>query len=76
MTAAHFPAAFVAGSPCSTRSYQPSRRLVQVDRPIIASLRRYREMGKYRLSPIHILAMLLNIVSIGPKRFIRYVVEK
>jgi rSAM/selenodomain-associated transferase 2 len=51
-------------------------RLVQVDRPIIVSPRRYREMGKYRLSAVYIMVMLLNMVGIRPKRFIRYVVEK
>lgn len=59
-----------------SRAARRHGRLVQVDRPIVVSPRRYREMGKYRLSAVYILVMLLNVVGIRPKRFVRYVVEK
>ncbi|KUK61524.1 MAG: hypothetical protein XD82_1061, partial [Methanoculleus marisnigri] len=39
------------------------------------SPRRYLQVGKYRLSAVYILVMLLNTVGIRPKLFIRYVVE-
>lgn len=51
-------------------------RLVQLDLPIVVSPRRYLLVGKYRLSAVYVLVMLLNTVGIRPKRFIRYVVEK
>ncbi|WP_214019853.1 TIGR04283 family arsenosugar biosynthesis glycosyltransferase [Methanoculleus sp.] len=59
-----------------SRAARRHGRLVQVDRPIIVSPRRYHLMGKYRLSTVYILVMLLNVVGIRPRRFIRYVVEK
>ncbi len=59
-----------------SRAARRHGRLVRIDRPIIASPRRYHLMGKYRLSAVYILVMLLNMVGIRPKRFIRYVVEK
>ncbi|WP_317065065.1 TIGR04283 family arsenosugar biosynthesis glycosyltransferase [Methanoculleus caldifontis] len=51
-------------------------RLVLADRPIGVSPRRYLEVGKYRLSAVYILVMLLNVAGIRPKRFLRYVVDK
>ncbi len=59
-----------------SRAARRHGRLVQVDRFIRVSPRRYHEIGKYRLSAVYILVMLLNIAGIRPKRFIRYVVEK
>ncbi|MCM2465914.1 TIGR04283 family arsenosugar biosynthesis glycosyltransferase [Methanoculleus oceani] len=58
-----------------SRAARRHGRLVQVDRPIVVSPRRYLRKGKYRLSAVYILVMLLNMVGIRPKRFIRYVVE-
>ncbi len=59
-----------------SRAARRHGRLVQVDRPIIVSPRRYLRKGKCRLSAVYILVMLLNLAGIRPKRFIRYVVEK
>lgn len=59
-----------------SRTARRHGRLVQVDRPITVSPRRYLQVGKYRLSAVYVLAMLLYVVGIRPKRFIRYVVEK
>nr|WP_303715367.1 hypothetical protein [Methanoculleus marisnigri] len=58
------------------RAARRHERLVQVDCPITVSPRRYLQVGKYRLSAVYILVMLLNTVGIRPKLFIRYVVEK
>jgi rSAM/selenodomain-associated transferase 2 len=59
-----------------SRAARRHGRLVLVDRSIRVSPRRYHEIGKYRLSAVYILVMLLNMAGIRPKRFIRYVVEK
>ncbi|KDE55900.1 TIGR04283 family arsenosugar biosynthesis glycosyltransferase [Methanoculleus sp. MH98A] len=59
-----------------SRAARRHGRLVRLDLPIIVSPRRYLLVGKYRLSAVYILVMLLNTVGIRPKRFIRYVVEK
>ncbi|PKL61829.1 MAG: glycosyl transferase [Methanomicrobiales archaeon HGW-Methanomicrobiales-2] len=59
-----------------SRAARRHGRLVQVDRPITVSPRRYLRVGKYRLSAVYILVMLLYMVGIRPKLFIRYVVEK
>jgi len=58
-----------------SRAARRHGRLVQVGRPIIVSPRRYLLKGKYRLTAVYILVMLLNLAGIRPKRFIRYVVD-
>ncbi|HOI13223.1 MAG TPA: TIGR04283 family arsenosugar biosynthesis glycosyltransferase [Methanoculleus sp.] len=58
-----------------SRAARRHGRLVQVGSPIIVSPRRYHQKGKYRLTAVYILVMLLNLAGIRPKRFIRYVID-
>lgn len=51
-------------------------RLVRIDRTIRASPRRYAAVGKYRLSALYLLVLLLNAVGIRPESLVRYIVEK
>ncbi len=51
-------------------------RLIQLDRYISVSPRRYLQKGKYTLTAIYMLAILLNALGVRPGFLIRYVVEK
>ncbi len=59
-----------------SRSARRHGRLVLIDRTIIASPRRYLQKGKYRLSAVYLLVMLLNLVGVRPGYFVRYVARK
>ncbi|MDI6719934.1 MAG: TIGR04283 family arsenosugar biosynthesis glycosyltransferase [Methanomicrobiales archaeon] len=51
-------------------------RLVQLDRYISVSPRRYLQKGKYALTAVYLLAILLNALGVRPAFLVRYVVEK
>ncbi|WP_301665008.1 TIGR04283 family arsenosugar biosynthesis glycosyltransferase [Methanoculleus frigidifontis] len=59
-----------------SRAARRHGRLVQIDRTIVASPRRYLQKGKYRLSAVYLLVMFLNVIGIRPQRFVHYVTEK
>ncbi len=56
-----------------SRAARRHGRLVRLDCTVVASPRRYLQKGKYRLSAVYLLVMLLNLAGIRPERFVRYV---
>ncbi len=50
--------------------------LIQIDRNIITSSRRFESQGKLKITIIFITALLINIVGFRPKFLIRYIVDK
>ncbi len=59
-----------------SRAARQYGRLIRIDRTIRASHRRYAAVGKYRLSVLYLLVLVLNAVGIRPESLVRYIVEK
>jgi rSAM/selenodomain-associated transferase 2 len=47
----------------------------QIDRRIVTSPRRYENKGKYKLTALFTLAVLLNMIGLRPRFLCRYIVE-
>ncbi|KYK34214.1 MAG: hypothetical protein AYK22_05600 [Thermoplasmatales archaeon SG8-52-3] len=50
--------------------------LIQINRKITTSPRRFQSLGKFRVTLMFITALLINIVGIRPKFLIKYIVDK
>ncbi|KUG20602.1 MAG: TIGR04283 family arsenosugar biosynthesis glycosyltransferase [Methanomicrobiaceae archaeon] len=51
-------------------------RLVQIGRAIESSPRRYASKGRFRLTLVFVLALLLNLLGIRPGFLVRYIVDR
>ncbi|KYK21055.1 hypothetical protein AYK21_00835 [Thermoplasmatales archaeon SG8-52-2] len=50
--------------------------LIQVDRKITTSSRRFQSIGKFRVTIMFITALLINLIGVRPKFLIKYIVDK
>jgi rSAM/selenodomain-associated transferase 2 len=50
--------------------------LIQIDRKITTSSRRFKSIGKFKVTIMFITALLINIIGIRPKFLIKYIVDK
>lgn len=57
------------------RSVRRSGRMVQIERVIMSSPRRFERIGRMKLSAVYILATLLNLIGIRPLFLKRYIVD-
>lgn len=58
------------------RSMRRSGRMVQVDRVIRSSPRRFESVGRTRLTVVYVLALALNRLGIRPRLLERYIVDR
>jgi rSAM/selenodomain-associated transferase 2 len=50
--------------------------LIQIDRKITTSSRRFQSIGKFKVTLLFITALIINLVGVRPKFLIKYIVDK